>query len=107
MARRIREAPAGEIDAAIVDLRAFDAWRMRNGADGLALTGYAHSLGSNMGFVGLASDRPLIDDATAAIAALQASATIAPLCARGGSDHVPPREPAVQPPVHPDALAGD
>jgi hypothetical protein len=56
-----------------------------------------------MGYLGLASEKQLIDDATAAIAALLASDAITPLARDAGLSYVPPREPAVRP----DALAGD
>ena len=97
----------GDLDAAFVSLREFDAWRLRHGANGLAPTGYIHSIGFNMGFVGLASESKLIDDVTAAIAALQASDAIAPLARAAGLTYVAPREPAVLPAVPPNALAGD
>lgn len=97
----------GELDAAFVAQRELDAWRLRHGGDGLAPTGYIHSIGFNMGFVGLASEQQLIDDASAAIAALQASGAIAPLARAAGLSYVPPREPPVQSAVRPDALAGD
>jgi hypothetical protein len=97
----------GEIDAAFVAQRELDAWKLRHGSDGLAPTGYIHSIGFNMGFVGLTSERRLVDDASAAIAALQASDAITPLAHDAGLSYVPPREPAVQPPVRQGALAGD
>ncbi len=97
----------GELDAAFVGLREFDAWRLRHGGDGLALTGYIHSIGFNMGFAGLASDSRLIDDVNAAISALQAGDAIAPLASAAGLTYVPPRSPAVLPAVPPSALAGD
>ena len=97
----------GELDAAFVAQRELDAWRKRHGTDGLAPTGYVHSIGFNMGYVGLASEQKLIDDATAAITALQASDAIAPLARAAGLTYVPPREPGVQAAVRPNALAGD
>ncbi|MBN9561975.1 MAG: transporter substrate-binding domain-containing protein [Alphaproteobacteria bacterium] len=97
----------GELDAAFVAQREVDAWKRQHGADGLAPTGYAHSIGFNMGYVGLASERKLVDDASAAVAALQASDAVRPLARAAGLTYAPPREPAVQPGVRPDALAGD
>jgi ABC-type amino acid transport substrate-binding protein len=97
----------GELDAAFVAQRELDAWKLRHGADGLAQTDYVHSIGFNMGFVGLASEKQLVDDASGAIAALQASDAIMPLARAAGLTYAPPREPPVQPGVRPDALAGD
>jgi hypothetical protein len=98
---------AGELDAALVDQRAFDAWRLRHGSGGLAASGYRHSVGFNMGFVGLASDKGLIEQVDAVLADLQAHDAIAPLAATAGLTFLPPREPAVQPDVRPTALNGD
>ena len=98
---------SGELDAAFVAQRELDAWRLRHGGDGLAPTGYVHSIGFNMGFVGLASEKQLIDDASGAIAALRASDAIIPLARAAGLTYVAPREPAVLPAVSPSALAGD
>jgi ABC-type amino acid transport substrate-binding protein len=97
----------GEIDAAFVDMRAFDVWRLRNGADGLALSGYAHSLGSNMGFVGLAANAALIHQVDAVLADLKAQNKIAPIAEQSGLSFVPPRTPDVLPDVRLAALQGD
>jgi ABC-type amino acid transport substrate-binding protein len=97
----------GELDAAFVAQRELDAWRKRHGGEGMAPTGYVHSIGFNMGFVGLAPEKQLIDDATAAIDALQASGTIMQFAREAGLTYMPPREPSVQPAVRPDALAAD
>jgi len=97
----------GEIDAAFVDMRAFDAWRLRNGTDGLVPSGYVHSLGFNMGFVGLATDVALIRQVDAVLADLKAQDAIAPLAQQNGVSFVPPRAPDVQPDVRIAALNGD
>jgi ABC-type amino acid transport substrate-binding protein len=97
----------GEIDAAFVDMRAFDAWRLRNGTDGLVPSGYVHSLGFNMGFVGLATDAALIRQVDAVLADLKAQDAIAPLAQQNGVSFVPPRAPDVQPDVRIAALNGD
>jgi len=97
----------GEIDAAFVDLRAFDAWRLRNGSDGLALSGYTHSLGSNMGFVGLAANAALIHQVDTVLADLKAHDAVAPVAEQNGLSFVPPRTPDVLPDVRLAALQGD
>ncbi|WP_158258215.1 substrate-binding periplasmic protein [Rhodopila globiformis] len=98
---------AGEIDAAFVDMRAVDAWRLHNGTDGLALSGYAHSLGFNMGFVGLAGSATLIRQVDAALADLKAHDALAPMAQQAGLTYIPPRSPDVLPDVHLAALQGD
>lgn len=97
----------GELDAGFLGLREFDAWRLRHGAGGLAPTGYVHSIGFNMGFVGLASNPRLIEQANAVIAELRSDNAIAALAGAAGLTYVPPRTPAVLPTVGLTALAGD
>jgi ABC-type amino acid transport substrate-binding protein len=98
---------SGDIDAAFVNLRALDAWRLRHGSDGLAPTSYRHSIGFNMGFVGLVSNKALIDQVDAALDELQAHGAIEPLAASAGLSFVPPKPPDVQPDVGPARLRGD
>ncbi len=98
---------SGGLDAAFVDLRAFDAWRIQHGSSGLAASGYMHSVGFNMGFVGLASNIELVKAVDAVLADLEAHDAIAPLAASEGLTLMPPRTPAVLPDVSPTALAGD
>ncbi len=96
-----------ELDAALVDQRAFDAWRLRHASSNLRPSGYRHSLGFNMGFVGLASDKALIEKVDQALADLQAHDAIAPMAVSAGLTFVPPRPQAVQPNVLPASLDGD
>jgi ABC-type amino acid transport substrate-binding protein len=98
---------AGSADAALVDVREFDAWRRTHGSGGLVLSGYIHSLAFNMGFVALASNMPLINQVDAVLADLQAHDAIAPMAANAGLTFMPPRTPAVRPNVPPAALEGD
>ena len=98
---------AGTIDAAFVDARAFDAWRDAHGSGGLAASGYVHSVAFNMGFVGLASNMPLINQVDAILADLQAHDAIAPMAAKAGLTFIPPAHAAVRPDVLPAALQGD
>ncbi len=97
----------GELDAAFVALRELDAWRLKHGTIGLAATGYVHSVGFNMGYVGLASDRALIAAADTAIASLQSRNAVEAIANAAGLTYVPPRTPAVPPTIGPTALAGD
>ncbi len=97
----------GAIDAAFVNLRAFDAWRLRHASDGFVPTGYTHSVGFNMGFVGLASNRALIEQVDAVLDDMMVHSAIEPLAANAGLSFVPPRSPDVQPDVGPAALKGE
>jgi ABC-type amino acid transport substrate-binding protein len=97
----------GSVDAAFVDLRAFDAWLGRHPSSGLAPSGYTHSLAFNMGFVGLASNMPLIRDVDSVLADLQAKDAIIPMATNAGLTFLPPRLPAVGADVGQAALEGD
>ena len=98
---------SGSIDAAFINLRAVDAWRLRHGSEGFALTGYMHSAGFNMGFVGLASNKALIEQVDAVLADLLAHDAVEPLAASAGLTFIPPRSPDVQPDVSMAVLNGD
>lgn len=97
----------GELDAAFVDMRAFDAWRLRHDASGLKASGYRHSIGFNMGFAGLASNGALVKQVDGVLNDLAAHDAIAPLAHTAGLTFVAPRTPDVQPDVLPAALKGD
>ncbi|HYZ22621.1 MAG TPA: transporter substrate-binding domain-containing protein [Rhodopila sp.] len=97
----------GAVDAAFVELRSFDAWRLRHGSGGLFLSSYRHSIGFNMGFVGLASNAALIGQVDAVLGELQAQGVISSLASENGVTFIPPRSPAVAADVQRAALGGD
>lgn len=78
-----------------------------HGSGGLTLSGYFHSVAFNMGFVGLASNMPLIKQVDAVLADLQAQDAISPMASNAGLTFIPPGTPAVRPDVRPAALEGD
>lgn len=84
---------ANTIDATVVDLRAFDAWRLRHGSDDLIASGYRHSLGFNMGFVDLAANRALVDQVDGVLADLQQHHVITPMAANAGLTLLPQARP--------------
>jgi ABC-type amino acid transport substrate-binding protein len=98
---------AGTIDAAFLDARAFDAWRDVHGSAGLAASGYVHSIAFNMGFVGLASNMPLINQVDTILEDLRAHNAIAPMAAKAGLTFIPPEAPAVRADIALAALQGD
>jgi ABC-type amino acid transport substrate-binding protein len=97
----------GKLDAAFIDLRAFDAWRLRHDSAGLRLSDYRHSIGFNMGFVGLASNRALVEQVDGVLADLAAHDALAPLAHAAGLTFLAPRIFGVQPNVPPAAVQGD
>ena len=98
---------AGRIDAALVDLHEFDAWRAAHPNTRITASGYTHSIGFNMGFVGIASERPLIARVNASIADLKANGALAGMAQAAGLSWLPPRARAVQPGVSLAAVSGD
>jgi len=85
----------GDVDATLLDLRRFDAYRATHPDTRLAATGYYYPIGANRGYVGLASDAGLIDAVNKALSDLLGSGTLAKLGQAAGLTYLPPREPAI------------
>jgi ABC-type amino acid transport substrate-binding protein len=85
----------GELDATLLDLRRFDAYRAAHSDSKLVGSGYFYPIGVNRGYVGLASDPALIADVNKALAELQAAGTLADLAQTAGLTFLPPREPII------------
>ena len=89
----------GEYGAALVELRRFDAYRAQHPATKLRPSGYYAPVGFNIGFVGLATDRGLLDQVDKAIAGLLAEGELPALAQMAGVTYLPPHEPNVSPDV--------
>ena len=85
----------GDLDATLLDLRRFDAYRAAHPDTKLAGSGYFYPIGANRGYVGLASDPDLLAAINKALSDLQAAGTIAELGQAAGLTYLPPREPAI------------
>lgn len=85
----------GEFDAALVDLRRFDAYRVEHPDTSIRPTGYYYRIGFNMGFVGLDTEAGLIAEVNRAIEELLAQNAIEPLAAAAGMTYLPPRQPEI------------
>ena len=85
----------GDLDATLLDLRRFDAYRAAHPDTKLAGSGYFYPIGANRGYVGLASDPDLLAAVNNALSDLQAAGTIAALGQAAGLTYLPPREPAI------------
>jgi ABC-type amino acid transport substrate-binding protein len=86
----------GELDATLLDLRRFDAYRAAHPDTRLAASGYYYPVGANRGYVGLASDPALLDAVNKALSDLAAKGAIAELARAAGLTYLAPREPIVQ-----------
>lgn len=85
----------GEVDATLIDLRRFDAYRLMHPDSKITPTGYYYRWGVNMGYVGLSTDAALIERVNAIIEGMQASNEMAPLAVKAGLTYLPPRQPEI------------
>jgi ABC-type amino acid transport substrate-binding protein len=85
----------GDLDATLVDLRRFDAYRAAHPDTTLAGSGYFYPIGVNRGYVGLAGDGTLLVAVNKALSDLQAAGTLASFGQAAGLTFLPPREPAI------------
>jgi ABC-type amino acid transport substrate-binding protein len=85
----------GDLDATLLDLRRFDAYRAAHPDTRLTASGYYYPIGVNRGYVGLASEPALLDAVNKALTDLQGAGTIAELGRAAGLTYLPPREPAI------------
>jgi ABC-type amino acid transport substrate-binding protein len=85
----------GDLDATLLDLRRYDAYRAAHPDTKLAPSGYYYPIGANRGYIGLASDPALLVAVNQALSDLQGAGTIAELGRAAGLTFLPPREPAI------------
>jgi ABC-type amino acid transport substrate-binding protein len=85
----------GAYDATLIQLRSFDAYRAEHPETKVKPTGWYHRIGFNMGFVGLATDMALIEQANQAIADMLEKNELAPLAREAGMTYLPPRQPEI------------
>jgi ABC-type amino acid transport substrate-binding protein len=85
----------GDLDATLLDLRRYDAYRAAHPDTKLAPSGYYYPIGANRGYVGLASDPALLVAVNQALSDLQGAGMIAELGRAAGLTYLPPREPAI------------
>jgi ABC-type amino acid transport substrate-binding protein len=97
----------GDTDAALVDYRELDAWRLAHPETRVAATSYRHSIGFNIGLVGLATSGTLIERVDAILGDLLANGSLIGIAQTTGVTWLPPREPDVLPAVTLGALNGD
>lgn len=85
----------GDLDATLLDLRRFDAYRATHTDTKLTASRYFYPIGVNRGYVGLAGNTALLADVNKALSALQSDGTVAKLAEAAGVSFLPPREPVV------------
>jgi ABC-type amino acid transport substrate-binding protein len=97
----------GSLDAALVGLHQLDAWRLQHPGTPLGASGYTHSIGFNIGLVGLSANGALVARVDATLSDLMSNGTLATMAAAAGVTYVPPRSPEIAPTIPLAALAGD
>jgi ABC-type amino acid transport substrate-binding protein len=97
----------GKIDAAFIDLHQFDAWRLKHPATRITISGYTHSLGLNIGFVGLAAEQSLIARVNTILDDLMRSGALKRMAEADGLSYRPPRSPGMVADLDMAALSQD
>jgi len=97
----------GAIDAALVDQRALDAWHFAHPETRIVSTGYQHSVGFNVGFVGGAPSRALIEAVDMLLDDWLADGRLEKLAQANGVTYRAPRKPDVSPGLDLNAVTGD
>jgi len=98
---------SGDIDAALADQHEFDAWRLEHPGTHAVASGYTHTIGFNMGFVGLSTSSALIARVDAILSDLQSRGSLAEIAKGSGLTYLPPRSPRISPGIALSALTGD
>ena len=97
----------GDFDAALVELHRLDAYRAQHRDSKISSSGHYHSIGFNLGFVGLASEAPLVAEVNAAIGDMLAKQELPALAQATGLTYLPPRQPDVLTTITRAQLRGD
>jgi ABC-type amino acid transport substrate-binding protein len=98
---------SGAYDAVLTGQTEFDAYRERHPDTKLRESGYYHSLGFNMGFVGLASEAALVGKISDALGEMLATGELRAIARETHVTYVPPREPDVLVSISRAALSKD
>ena len=97
----------GDYDATLVELHRLDAHRAQHQVSKLSSSGHYHSVGFNIGFVGLASEAPLIAEVSIALSEMLARQELPALAHTTGLTYLPPRQPDVLTTISRAQLRGD
>jgi ABC-type amino acid transport substrate-binding protein len=89
------ELEGGRIDAALVSIDRFDAWRLAHPTTSITRTGYVHPLRINLGFVARAEASEVLAAADRVIDRALASGDLQRWHAAAGSSWIAPSDPQV------------
>lgn len=85
----------GDYDATLIPVHRLDAYRLEHPDTRLKPSGYYFPIGFNMGFVGLADEKELIDRVNLALDDMSKHGESASFAAAVGMTYLPPRQPFV------------
>lgn len=85
-----------DVDATLVELNKFDAYKMEHPETKIATTGYYFSIGFNVAFVGLKKDQALLDQVSKVIDDMLAKNELQPIGEREHLTWLAPREPEIR-----------
>jgi ABC-type amino acid transport substrate-binding protein len=88
---------AGEIDAALIALHRFDAYRGEHPNTRLRGSGFNYPLALNLGYVALSENTALLDRVNTVLDSMLASGQLPAIAQAAGLTYVPPAEPFVSP----------
>lgn len=88
---------AGEIDAALIALHRFDAYRLEHPDTRLRGTGFDYPLALNLGYVSLSENAALIDRVNTVLDSMLASGELPAIAKAAGVTYIAPAEPFVSP----------
>jgi ABC-type amino acid transport substrate-binding protein len=97
----------GDYGAALVELNRFDAYVAKHPETKLSSSGHYHSLGHNVGLLGLASEAALISEVNVAIGEMLEGSDLQSLAAAARITYLSPRPPDILPAISPMQLRGD
>lgn len=97
----------GDIDATLVELHRLDAYRAQHRDSKISSSGHYHSIGFNLGFIGLASAAPLVAEVNAVIGDMLTKQELPALAQATGLTYLPPRQPDVLTTITRAQLRGD
>jgi len=98
---------AGQLDATLVELGGFDAYRAAHPGTALRDSGWRHAIGFNIGFVALATRQDLLDRVDTVLGAMQEAGQLQAMAASAGLQWVVPTVPYVAPRLTPAQLRAD
>lgn len=87
---------AGEYRVVLADLHRVDGYRLVHPKTKIKQSGYLHPGGFNLGFVGLASNSPLLQQVNEIIESALRDGTVERLASEAGLTYLSPRAPAVR-----------